>query len=86
MVGEGDSPQRAQGYAQATVDAVTAREIVDPEKFKDGTSKIIDRTVSVSECFHVGEKKPSGFGSEPLMVETPLLAQSARSGAPLKIG
>jgi hypothetical protein len=31
--------------ALATVDAVAAREIVDPEKFKSGVSKIIDGTV-----------------------------------------
>ncbi len=31
--------------ALATVDAVAAREIVDPEKFKNGVSKIIDGTV-----------------------------------------
>jgi hypothetical protein len=31
----------------ATVDAVAAREIVDPTKFKDGISKLIDGTV---EC------------------------------------
>jgi hypothetical protein len=31
--------------ALATVDAVAAREIVDPDKFKDGISKIIDGTV-----------------------------------------
>jgi hypothetical protein len=31
--------------ALATVDAVAAREIVDPAKFKDGISKIIDGTV-----------------------------------------
>ena len=31
--------------ALATVDAVAAREIVDPVKFKDGVSKIIDGTV-----------------------------------------
>ena len=35
--------------ALATVDAVAAREIVDPEKFKDGVSKIIDGTV---ECLN----------------------------------
>jgi hypothetical protein len=35
--------------ALATVDAVAAREIVDPEKFKDGISKIIDGTV---ECLN----------------------------------
>ena len=31
--------------ALATMDAVAAREIVDPEKFKNGISKIIDGTV-----------------------------------------
>jgi hypothetical protein len=31
--------------ALATVDAVAAREIVDPERFKSGVSKIIDGTV-----------------------------------------
>ncbi len=35
--------------ALATVDAVAAREIVDPDKFKDGISKIIDGTV---ECLN----------------------------------
>jgi hypothetical protein len=35
--------------ALATVDAVAAREIVDPEKFKDGISKIVDGTV---ECLN----------------------------------
>lgn len=35
--------------AMATVDAVAARDIVDPEKFKDGISKIIDGTV---ECLN----------------------------------
>ena len=32
--------------ALSTVDAVAAQEIVDPEKFKDGISKIIDGTVA----------------------------------------
>lgn len=31
--------------ALATVDAVAAREIVDPGKFRDGISKIVDGTV-----------------------------------------
>jgi len=31
--------------ALQTVDAVASREIVDPEKFRDGISKIIDGTV-----------------------------------------
>jgi len=35
--------------ALQTIDAVAAREIVDPEKFKDGISKIIDGTV---ECLN----------------------------------
>lgn len=35
--------------ALATVDAVAAREIVDPEKFRNGVSKIIDGTV---ECLN----------------------------------
>jgi hypothetical protein len=35
--------------ALATVDAVTAREIVEPEKFRNGVSKIIDGTV---ECLN----------------------------------
>ena len=35
--------------ALATVDAVAAREIVDPEEFRSGISKIIDGTV---ECLN----------------------------------
>lgn len=35
--------------ALSTVDAVAAREIIDPQKFKDGISKIIDGTV---ECLN----------------------------------
>ena len=35
--------------ALSTVDAVAAREIVDPDKFKDGISKIIDGSV---ECLN----------------------------------
>ena len=35
--------------ALATVDAVAAREIVDPDKFRNGISKIIDGTV---ECLN----------------------------------
>jgi hypothetical protein len=34
--------------ALATVDAVAQREIVGPEKFKSGVSKIIDGTVDAS--------------------------------------
>jgi len=42
-------PITLPGNALATVDAVAAREIVDPEKFRDGISKIIDGTV---ECLN----------------------------------
>jgi len=49
--------------ALATVDAVAAREIVDPEKFKDGISKIIDGTV---ECLNASTwGKGSGQASAP---------------------
>jgi hypothetical protein len=43
--------------ALATVDAVTAREIVDPEKFKHGMSVIIDGVV---ECFNASAWAKSG--------------------------
>jgi hypothetical protein len=47
--------------ALATVDAVAAREIVDPERFKNGISKIIDGTV---ECLNAStwakSPQPSG--------------------------
>ena len=43
--------------ALATVDAVAAREIVDPAKFKDGISKIIDGTV---ECLNASTWAKSG--------------------------
>jgi len=35
--------------ALSTIDAIAAKDIVDPEKFKDGISKIIDGTV---ECLN----------------------------------
>ena len=35
--------------ALATADAIAAREIIDPEKFRDGISKIVDGTV---ECLN----------------------------------
>jgi hypothetical protein len=47
--------------ALATVDAVAARDIVDPEKFKDGISKIIDGTV---ECLNASTWA-KGSGSAP---------------------
>jgi hypothetical protein len=43
--------------ALSTVDAVAAREIVDPEKFKNGVSKIIDGTV---DCLNASTWAKSG--------------------------
>jgi len=43
--------------ALSTVDAVAAKDIVDPEKFKDGISKIIDGTV---ECLNASTWAKSG--------------------------
>jgi hypothetical protein len=50
--------------ALATADAVAAREIVDPEKFKDGISKIIDGTV---ECLNASTwcKQPPATSNQP---------------------
>jgi hypothetical protein len=47
--------------ALATVDAVAARDIVDPEKFKDGISKIIDGTV---ECLNASTWAKNSTGEE----------------------
>ncbi len=58
----------ATGSALATVDAVSAREIVDPDKFREGISKIIDGTV---ECLNAstwakgGAAKPAAANSQP---------------------
>jgi len=47
--------------ALATMDAVAAREIVDPEKFRDGISRIVDGTV---ECLNASTwAKGSGQAS-----------------------
>jgi hypothetical protein len=46
--------------ALATVDAVAAREIVEPEKFREGISKIIDGTV---ECLNASTWAKSGSQS-----------------------
>jgi hypothetical protein len=46
--------------ALATVDAVAAREIVDPDKFKDGISKIIDGTV---QCLNASTWAKGGTAS-----------------------
>jgi hypothetical protein len=43
--------------ALAMTDAISSREIVDPEKFKDGISRIIDGTV---ECLNASTWAKSG--------------------------
>lgn len=50
--------------ALSTVDAVAAREIIDPEKFKDGISKIVDGTV---ECLNASTwcKQPAATSTPP---------------------
>ncbi|MGA2348522.1 MAG: hypothetical protein ABSF93_21095 [Candidatus Sulfotelmatobacter sp.] len=53
--------------ALATVDAVAAREIVDPDKFKDGISKIIDGTV---ECLNASTWAKGG-GQVPVVSQQP---------------
>ena len=50
--------------ALQTIDAVAAREIINPEKFREGSSKIIDGTV---ECLNAstwakGETKAASAG------------------------
>ena len=50
----------AMGFLEnafATVDAVASREIVNPEKFREGISKIIDGTV---ECLNASTWAKSG--------------------------
>ena len=50
--------------ALSTVDAVAAREIIDPEKFRNGISKIIDGTV---ECLNASTwcKHPPAASTQP---------------------
>jgi hypothetical protein len=50
--------------ALAMTDAVAAREIIEPDKFRDGISKIIDGTV---ECLNASTwcKQPSATSTEP---------------------
>jgi hypothetical protein len=49
--------------ALATVDAMAAREIVNPDKFRDGISKIIDGTV---ECLNASTwSKPPIASTQP---------------------
>jgi hypothetical protein len=50
--------------AISTVDAVAAREIIDPEQFKNGISKIIDGTVMCLNAFSWCKQLP-GANSEP---------------------
>ncbi|MFY9912457.1 MAG: hypothetical protein WCF22_06790 [Candidatus Sulfotelmatobacter sp.] len=49
--------------ALATVDAVAAREIVDPEKFKEGISQVVDGVV---ECLNAStwSKQPPAANSQ----------------------
>ena len=51
--------------ALATVDAVASREIVNPEKFREGISTIIDGTVELSECFDMGQEWNTRTGFWP---------------------
>src|SRR5579862_127451 len=53
--------------ALATVDAVAAREIIDPEKFKDGISKIIDGTV---ECLNASTWAKNQAQPSPAVPQT----------------
>jgi hypothetical protein len=53
--------------ALATVDAVAARDIVDPAKFRDGISKIVDGTV---ECLNASTWA-KGQGQAPTVVPQP---------------
>jgi len=49
--------------AMATVDAVAAREIVDPEKFKNGVSMVVDGVV---QCLNASAWAKSGSHSPSL--------------------
>jgi len=50
--------------ALSTIDAVATREIINPEQFKDGISKIIDGTV---QCLNASTwcKQPPASHSQP---------------------
>jgi len=63
----GEKKDAAMSFLQnalAMTDAVAAREIINPEKFKDGISKIIDGTV---ECLNASTwcKEPRGTTAQP---------------------
>lgn len=49
--------------ALATMDAVAARDIVNPEKFKEGISKIIDGTV---ECLNASTWSKDGSAGDAI--------------------
>ena len=62
-----DKKDAAMSFLQnalAMTDAVAAREIVDPVRFRDGISKIIDGTV---ECLNASTwcKQPSSTSAQP---------------------
>ena len=62
-----DKKDAAMSFLQnalAMTDAVAAREIINPDKFKDGISKIIDGTV---ECLNASTwcKQPPATGVPP---------------------
>jgi hypothetical protein len=62
-----DKKDAAMSFLQnalSTVDAVAAREIIDPEKFKNGISMIVDGTVA---CLNASTwcKKPPAASSQP---------------------
>jgi hypothetical protein len=62
-----DKKDAAMSFLQnalAMTDAVAAREIIEPEKFKAGISKIIDGTV---ECLNASTwcKQPTGTSTQP---------------------
>jgi len=52
--------------ALQTIDAVAAREIVNPEKFRDGISKIVDGTV---ECLNASTWAKSGGQSSAVSAQ-----------------
>jgi len=51
--------------ALSTIDAVAAREIIDPAKFKDGISKIIDGTVECLNASTWGKQTPAPTNQPP---------------------
>ena len=48
--------------ALATVDAIAAREIVNPEQFRSGISKIVDGTV---QCLNASTWAKGGASADP---------------------